>query len=122
MTPVLFLLVICAYPYLNFVIELYENFLDKKLFLHDYGIHNNSDEFEARPGPTMGMHDNSDEFEIRPEPTAGMHDYSDEFEIRPGPTIGMYDYSDEYEIRPDPTKGMHLKLTEPFKDKEFALI
>ena len=87
--PVLLLLVICAYPYLNFVIELFENFLDKKLFLHDYGIHDYLDEFEIRPNPTAGMHDYSDKFEIQPRPTMGMHDNSDEFEIRPDPTMGM---------------------------------
>ena len=68
------------------------------------------------------MHDTSDEFEIRPDPTTIIHDYSDEYEIRPDPTTGMYDYSDEFEFLPDPTKGMHLKLSEPFKDKELALI
>ena len=35
--------------------------------------------------------------------------------------MGMYD-SDRFEILPDPTKGMHLKLSEPFKDKELAWI
>ena len=81
MTSVLFLLVICAHPYFYFVIELFENFLDKKLFLHDYGIHDYLDVFDFRPSPTAGMHDYSEEFEIRPGPTMGMHDNSEEFGI-----------------------------------------
>ena len=84
---------ICAYSYLNFVIESFENFFVNKLFLHDYG-----------------MHDYLDGFEIWPHPTAGIHDYSDEFEIRPGPTMGMHDNSEEFGIRPDPTMCM---LTTP---------
>ena len=68
----LFLLVFCTYSYLNFVIESFQNFLDKKLLLHDISMHDYSDEFEIRPGQTTGMHDNSDEFEIRPDPTMGM--------------------------------------------------
>ena len=72
LTTVFFLLVFCAYSYLNFVIESFENLLYKKLLLHDISMHDYSDEFKIRPSPTTGMHDNSDEFEIRPDPTMGM--------------------------------------------------
>ena len=97
--PCPILLTICAYPYLNILIQAFENFSDKKLFLHDYGMQDYLDEFEIRPNPTAGMHDYSDEFDIWPGPTTGMHDNSDEFEIRPDQTMGMYYNYDKFKTR-----------------------